>query len=105
MTVVLSATPVVWAQAPAPTFTNPLGSVTDLTTLIKNAIGWMLSLVGILALGALVWGGVVYITSLGNDAYIKQAKTIIFWAIVGLVIVILAFVILNTVAGFLGIKI
>lgn len=86
-------------------FVNPLGDIDSLTPLIKNIITWMLSLVGILALGAIIWGGVLYIVSGGNDSRIQMAKQIIFWAIVGLVIVTLAFVILSTVSRFLGVAV
>jgi hypothetical protein len=46
---------------------------------------------------------VLYIISVGNDQQIKQAKTIILWAIVGLIVVTLGFVIIATVSKFLGI--
>lgn len=85
-------------------FTNPLGSgANSLTVIINRIINFMLGLVGVLTLGALIWGGVLYIISLGKDDYIKQAKTIIFWALAGFVIVVLAFVILNTTGRFLGV--
>ena len=90
------------AQAKQPQFTNPLGTA-SLEGIITTIIRFALSLVGILALGTLVWGGVLYIISLGDDGRIKQAKTIIFWAIAGLVVVALASVIISTVSGFLGV--
>jgi len=89
------------AQAPSGEFTNPIGD-TSFEGIIRTIIRFMLSLVGLLALGSLIWGGVLYIVSLGNDDYVKQAKKIIFWAIIGLVVVSLAFVIISTVSRFLG---
>jgi hypothetical protein len=84
-------------------FENPLGSVKTPNDIIERVAMFMVGLVGVLALLSLVWGGVLYVISFGNDEYIKQAKKIIFWAIVGLSVVILAYVILATAAGFLGI--
>lgn len=71
-------------------------------TIITNVINWILGLTGALALAALIWGGFIYVTSLGNEKRIEQAKQIIIWAIVGLAIIFLAFVIINFVAGILG---
>lgn len=82
-------------------FVNPLGSTT-VADIIVTATRYLLGLVGFLAMAALVWGGVLYIISLGNDQYVQQAKKVIFWAIVGLIIIMLSYVILTTVQGFLG---
>lgn len=83
-------------------FVNPLGSTT-VADIIVTATRYLLGLVGFLAMAALVWGGVLYIISLGNDQYVQQAKKVIFWAIVGLIIIMLSYVILSTVSGFLGV--
>jgi hypothetical protein len=100
---VLAAPGFALAQAPAGKFTNPLGAIKTPGILIENMINWMLALVGILTLGALIWGGTLYIISFGNEGYIKQAKTIIFWALVGFIIVTLSYVILYTVSSLLGV--
>lgn len=92
----------VLAQAPATTFSNPLGDTT-FAGIIQTGTRFLLSLVGLLALAAIIWGGVLYIVSVGNDQYVKQAKTVIFWAIIGLIVVALGFVIISTVSRFLGI--
>lgn len=89
------------ALAQGSSFTNPLGDTT-FAGIIQTGIRFLLSLVGLLALAAIVWGGVLYIVSVGNDQYIKQAKTVIFWAVVGLIVVALAYVIIGTVSSFLG---
>ena len=54
---------------------------------ILDIINFVLVLVGVIALAALIWGGIMYIISLGDDGRIGTAKKIIIYAIVGLVVV------------------
>jgi hypothetical protein len=84
--------------------TNPLGATSTLTLFIQKIIQFLLELVGLLALLAVVWGGVQYIISFGDDKKIGHAKQIIFWAVAGLIIVLLSYAIISTITGFLGIK-
>lgn len=84
-------------------FVNPLGETTTAAGIIATATRYLLGLVGFLAMAALVWGGVLYIVSLGNDQNVQKAKQVIFWAIAGLIIIMLSYVILSTVLGFLGV--
>lgn len=91
-----------WAAEPAAVFTNPIG-FNSVPALLNNLIRWILGLVGFIALLSLIWGGVMYIISFGSEAGIKKAKTIIIWSIVGLVVILLAFFIVRTVANILGV--
>ena len=51
----------------------------------------------------IIWGGIRYVLSAGNSAALTSAKNTIIYAIIGLVIAILAYAIvnfvINTVAG------
>lgn len=64
-------------------------SAADLTAIavIGNIVQWLVNLAGALAMFALVWGGIMYILSLGDDSRTQKAKKIIFWAIVGLLVI------------------
>lgn len=84
-------------------FENPLGSNTTFSGLIIKMTQFLLGLVGFLAMASLVWGGTMYIISLGNDNLVQQAKKIILWAVIGLIVIILSFVIIMTVQRFLGV--
>ncbi len=64
-----------------------------LVSVIVRIIDYALYLIGTIAVAALIWGGFVYITSAGNEEAIKKAKTIITYAIIGLFVAILAWVI------------
>lgn len=89
---------IAWAQV----FTNPIGYSTA-PQLLSAVVKWILGLVGFVALLSLVWGGTLYIISFGDEAGLKKAKTIIIWSIVGLIVILLAFFIVRTVANILGV--
>ena len=57
---------------------------------------------GIIAVIMMIWGGVQYITSAGNPTAAKKGRDTILYSAVGLLVVILAAVIINTVVGAIG---
>ncbi len=71
----------------------------DLTVNVKNIINVILYVVGILAVVMVIIGGVQYTTSGGDQAAVTKAKNTILYGIVGLVIAILAYAIVNFVIG------
>lgn len=70
---------------------------TPFDVMILNITSWLLSFVIILAILVIVYGGVYYITSVGEADRIESAKTIITYGIVGLVIAGLSYAIVSTV--------
>ena len=64
---------------------------------ILAVITWVLSFGAILALAAIVWGGISYIIALGNDQDIQKAKKILQWAIIGLLVMGLSFAIISAI--------
>lgn len=83
-------------------FTNPLDGTITIQGVLYNISRWLIGIVGLLAMLALIWGGILYIISFNNDQYLNNAKGIIKWAIIGLAIVLLSYVIIRTVAVFVG---
>lgn len=71
----------------------------DAFDLIKTVINVMLFIAGIIAVIMIIIGGIRYVTSSGEQANVKGAKDTILYAVVGLVITILAFSIVNFVLG------
>jgi hypothetical protein len=63
---------------------------------VTNAI---LALVGIVAVLFLIIGGFRYVTASGNPEQIEGAKKTIMYAVVGLIVVILAYAIVNYIIG------
>lgn len=66
---------------------------------VKNIINAVLYVVGILAVVMVIIGGVKYTTSGGDSAAVTSAKNTILYGIIGLVIAILAYAIVNFVVG------
>lgn len=76
--------------------------VGDANSLVKNIVNVILWVVGILSVIMLIWGGIRYITSAGDSNKVTAAKNTIMYAVVGLVIAILAFAITNFVMKQIG---
>jgi hypothetical protein len=76
---------------------NPSGascSANDATEkvnrLIRTVVNLLSAVVGVVAVIMIIFGGLRYITSGGNDTSITSAKNTILYAIIGLIIVALA---------------
>lgn len=74
---------------------GPDGVFTQLTNVA-------LYIVGAISVIMLIWGGLRYILSGGDNKKITDAKNTILYAIIGLVIAILAFAIVNFVLNAIG---
>ena len=85
------------------TLNNPLGAK-DLTVgqLIGRIVKSLMGIVGVVAVLMIVWGGIMYMTSAGNDEKIGTAKKIITGAIIGLAISILAYTLVDFVIKAIG---
>lgn len=62
-------------------------------------INVVLSIVGVLAVGVIVYGGISYSTSLGDTGKVARAKNIIIYGVVGLVVALLAWAIVSFVSA------
>ena len=67
-------------------------STRDLPEVVGSIIQWVLGIVGIILLVMFVYGGVLYATSAGNEDKVETAKKVMMYAIIGIVIIALAFV-------------
>jgi len=78
--------------------TNLFGNGGTITTVINI----MLFVIGIACVIMIIYGGIRYTISRGNPDDVKNAKNTILYAIVGLVIAIIAYAIVNWVIGALA---
>lgn len=69
------------------------------TSMVTIIINTMLYVLGIIAVVMIVVGGIRYTTSAGDASRVKGAKDTIMYAVVGLIVAILAFAIVNFVIG------
>lgn len=106
LALVLSMSAVAYATSGFGTDGAQIGAIAENTNnasslreLVITIINYFLGFLGLLAVIMVVYGGVTYVTSAGNDEAIGNAKKIILYAVVGIVIILLSFVIVNTVIG------
>jgi len=69
---------------------------------VQNIFNVAYSLAGLVAVVFIIYGGVLYVTSAGDAGKAAKARSTILWAVVGLVIVILAAAITAFVTGALA---
>lgn len=69
---------------------------------LTNVLYWIYAAGGIIAVAILVYAGIKYLASQGDPAKTKQASQIIAYAIIGLVIVVLAGAITAFVSNIIG---
>ena len=67
--------------------------------LVNTIVNVMLYLLGAIAVIMIIVGGIMYTTSGGDAGNVKKAKDTILYSVVGLVVAILAFTIINFVVG------
>ncbi len=76
--------------------TNPLGT-TDVRIIIARVINGAIAVSGSLALLMFVYGGLVWLTSMGRPEWVEKGRKTIMWAIIGIAIVALAYIITYTI--------
>ncbi len=95
----LSFMPVAGAQAWLTADDNITGGGTDLRQTIVGFIKYALGFLGLIAVIMIMYGGFTYVISGGDDEKTGDAKKMIMYALIGLVIIMLAFVLVNGVLG------
>ncbi len=71
-------------------------------SILLNVSNWVFSLVGVLAVLMILISGVMYLSSAGNERTQETAKRILIWSIIGLIVALLSWVVLITVANMLS---
>jgi hypothetical protein len=93
------ALPVVtFAAAPTISPVDSLGGNT-LSGILTKVLNIILGLTGLVAVIFLIIGGVKYITSGGNDKSVAAAKNTIMYAVIGIIVIFLAYVIVKVIAN------
>jgi Flp pilus assembly protein TadB len=69
---------------------------------IKTAINWVLSILGIIALIILLYGGFNMVTAAGDDWKYKKGFTILRQAGIGLIFIWVAWLFVNIIMWFIG---
>ena len=79
----------------ANTNVTQFNGATDLKDSIIGIINAVIGVLGIVAVVVIIIGGINYMTSSGDSGKVKKAKDTILYGVIGLVICVLAFAIVN----------
>ena len=82
--------------------TQATGGEGSFRALARTIVNFFLYFLGFIATVMIIYGGVLYVTSAGNDENVQKAKKILMYAITGIIIILLSFAIVNTVIGGAG---
>ena len=70
---------------------EPTGKNKDVVEIVQNGVNVVISLVGMLAVFSIIYGGFTYITAQSDPAKIKRGKDMVVYAVVALVVAFLAY--------------
>jgi len=96
-----------WMMAAAPAMAATTGlaggassakateAVTDLTTIISTVVNVMFTFIGIAAVIFMIIGGLSYITSQGDKTKVENAKNTIMYSVIGVVVAIASYAIVQ----------
>ena len=73
---------------------NPI-KAESVPALVNSIVRQILGIVGALALIMFVYGGVLWMTSAGNQNRIEKGRETLIWATIGLIIIFSSYAILN----------
>ncbi len=75
----------------------------DFPTLITKIATFIKNLIASLAVIVLVWAGILFVTSSGNEARLGTAKKALIYAVIGIAIALAADGLLGVIKGVLGV--
>lgn len=89
-----AAPPAAPAQTAPVILHNPIG-INDPRDLIGRVIGVSLGIVGSIALLVFMWGGLMWMTSVGNPERVSKGKMTILWAAIGLAVIFTSYALVS----------
>lgn len=75
------------------------GADSYLTSRVGIVIGAILSFIGVIFMALIIFAGFSWMTARGNEQQVEKARTLIFRAIIGLIIVLAAYAITSFIGG------
>ena len=82
-----------------PTSMGPDAFDGSLRGAIQTVINFFLFFLGLVAVGFIIYGGFLYVTSQGDDGNTEKAKNIIIYAIIGIIVILVSYALINTMIG------
>ena len=81
---------------------NLIGGESDLKTFVFDLIQFFLGFLGAISVIMLIYAGVLYVTSAGNDEAVGKAKKIMLYAAIGIVIIFASYAIVTAIFNSVG---
>jgi len=73
----------------------------SINAVLTNVLNWFLGFLAALAILMIIISGIMYVTSGGDDSRVETAKKILTYAIIGLVVALLSYVIVIAISTML----
>lgn len=83
--------------------TIPTGGMTTTQQIVRNGIGIVFVLVIVAAVILLSWAGIMWASSQGDKQKVTNARKMIVFTILGLVLVLSSFIIINLIGSIAGV--
>ena len=74
---------------------DPVDDDRDLKESVTGILNGVIAVLGLVCVVVMIIGGVTYMTSSGDAAKVKKAKDTILYGLIGLVVCVLAFALVN----------
>ncbi|MBR3236675.1 hypothetical protein IKF92_03300 [Candidatus Saccharibacteria bacterium] len=82
---------------------DPVDDDRDLKASITGILNGIIAVLGLVCVVVIIIGGVSYMTSSGDSTKVKKAKDTILYGLIGLIICVLAFAVVNfVIANIIG---
>ncbi|OGJ45744.1 hypothetical protein A3J23_01400 [Candidatus Peregrinibacteria bacterium RIFCSPLOWO2_02_FULL_48_14] len=75
------------------------GGEGDLKSLLNTILSYFLGFLGFICVIMVIYGGVLYVTSAGNDENVGKAKKILLYAGIGVILIMISFALVSTILG------
>lgn len=70
--------------------------------IISATLSWLLAILGFIAVIGFVISGILYLTAAGNETQIEKAKSAMTYSIIGVIVALMGYVIIQAVNAWLG---
>lgn len=77
-------------------------SNSSIYNVIQVTLGWLLGVLGFIAIIGFIISGILYLTAAGNETQIEKAKTAMTYSIVGVIVALTGFVVVTAVGNWLA---
>ena len=78
---------------------NATNNESDFKSLALTILNYFLGFLGFVSVIMVIYGGILYVTSAGNDDNVGKAKKILLYAATGIVLIFVSFALVNTILG------